>query len=248
MAATLAGADRMLTAAERAGVRLMINWPFIWWPQLQQALKLAVSGEIGALWQVKYRSAHEGPKELGCSRPFCEWLYDETLNGGGALMDYCCYGAVLARTLLGQPEAVSGMKISTGLKPDLGSEDNAVIVMGYPHALAITEGSWTHVGNFTAYTTLIHGSTGTLLVEPDHGGRLLKATLDDRDGIELPVPAVPNGWETASAHFLHVIDHPEAAMLPMCDARHGRDAQEILAAGLISARQGGGGVALPISR
>lgn len=247
MAATLAGAERMLEAAERAGVRLMINWPFLWWPQMQQALKVAAAGEIGALWQVKYRSAHEGPKELGCSQPFCEWLYDETLNGAGALMDYCCYGAVLARTLLGRPHSVSGMTIRTGLKADLVAEDNAVIVMSYPHSLAITEGSWTQIGNFTAYTALIHGSTGTLLVEPDHGGRLLKATLGDRDGIALPVPAIPSGWESASAHFLHVIEHPDAEIHPMCDARHGRDAQEILEAGLNSARQGGAAVALPVS-
>ena len=83
---------------------------------------MAQAGEIGQLWQVKYRAAHQGPVELGCSRQFCEWLYDEELNGAGALMDYCCYGAVLAEVLLGKPDQVTGIKISTGLKPDLGFE------------------------------------------------------------------------------------------------------------------------------
>src|SRR5271154_2269817 len=44
LAADLAGAERMLAAVRRAGVRLMVNWPFAWWPQLQHALHLARSG------------------------------------------------------------------------------------------------------------------------------------------------------------------------------------------------------------
>src|SRR5262249_42464345 len=38
MAANLAGAERMLAAVRQAGVRLMINWPFAWWPQMQHAI------------------------------------------------------------------------------------------------------------------------------------------------------------------------------------------------------------------
>ena len=38
---------------------------------------MAQAGEIGQLWQVKYRAAHQGPVELGCSPQFWEWLYDE---------------------------------------------------------------------------------------------------------------------------------------------------------------------------
>ena len=47
MAATQAGADRMLVAAAKHGTRLMINWPFAWWPQMQHAIGQAQSGLIG---------------------------------------------------------------------------------------------------------------------------------------------------------------------------------------------------------
>ncbi|MCB1232744.1 MAG: Gfo/Idh/MocA family oxidoreductase [Verrucomicrobiae bacterium] len=238
MASTLAGADRMLAASEGAGVRLMINWPFAWWPQLQRALTLAGSGEIGQLWQVKYRAAHEGPVELGCSPFFCEWLYDETLNGAGALMDYCCYGSLLAQVLLGKPSHVSGVKLNTGLKPDLKLEDNAILMMSYPEALATTEASWTQIGKLTAYTTVIYGSEGTLMVEPRHGASLYKATADEPEGVSIPVPEVAPEMATASAHFLHLIENPEASVHPLCGSIQGRDAQEILEAGLIAAREG----------
>lgn len=238
MASTLAGADRMLAAAKAAWVRLMINWPFAWWPQLQHALKLAQSGEIGHLWQVKYRAAHEGPVELGCSKYFCEWLYDERLNGAGALMDYCCYGALLAEVLLGSPSGVSGVKLSTGLKPDLKLEDNAILVMSYPHALATTEASWTQIGKLTAYTTALYGSAGTLMVEPRHGAALRLATAEYPEGKKVEVPEVAGEMSNASAHFLHLIEDPEAPMHPLCQARQGRNAQEILEAGLMAAREG----------
>ena len=238
MAASLAGADAMLAAASERNLRLMVNWPFAWWPQLQHAMHLAASGEIGQLWQVKYRAAHEGPKELGCSEYFCEWLYDETLNGGGgAYMDYCCYGAVLAQSLLGTPTSVTGVKMRA-LKQDLESDDNAMLILSYPHALATTEGSWTQIGKMTAYTTVLYGSTGTLLIEPRHGGKLLKATADDPEGSEIPVPELPPHLVDSGAHFLHLIDHPEAPYHPLCDPQNGRDAQAILEAGLTAANEG----------
>src|ERR1035437_5556078 len=33
-------------------------------------------------------AGHQGPKEIGCSAAFLEWLTDPILNGGGALTDF----------------------------------------------------------------------------------------------------------------------------------------------------------------
>ncbi len=236
MAATLAGAGAMLTAAQENKVRLMINWPFTWWPQLRHAIDLANKGEIGQIWQVKYRAAHQGPVELGCSGPFCEWLYDEELNGAGALMDYCCYGAVLSQVLLGLPDTVIGSKVSTGLKPDLALEDNAILILKYPKAMATTEASWTQIGKLTSYGTVIYGSEGTLVVEPDHGGKLIKATNEHPDGEEVIIPNSDPWLETASTHFLAAIENPEFPIHPLCNAENSLDAQWILQRGLEASR------------
>ena len=48
-----------------------------------QAMGL-MAGEIGKLFYFKQRSAHNGPKEIGCDPHFWHWLYDEELNGAGA--------------------------------------------------------------------------------------------------------------------------------------------------------------------
>ena len=232
MAATLAGAERMHAAARASGVRLMVNWPFAWWPQLRHGIYMAQVGELGQLWQVRYRAAHQGPVELGCSRQFCEWLYDAELNGAGALMDYCCYGAVLAEVLLGQPESVSGLRVRTGLKPDLALEDNAVLLLKYPRALATTEASWTQIGHLTSYSATIYGNKGTVHIEPGHDGRILHATAEHPDGIALHVAAQPDHLRNASTHFLAAIDDPAMEIHPLCDAGHGLNAQRILEEGI----------------
>lgn len=236
MAADLAGAEAMLVAAEKGDARLMVNWPFAWQPSLQRGIELALNGEIGRLWQVRYRAAHRGPAELGCTPYFCEWLFDEHLNGGGALMDYCCYGSVLARVLLGQPERVTGVE-GRYRKDRLPVEDNAILLMSYPEAMAIAEGSWSEVGNLTAYAAVIHGEEGTILVEPGAGGRLIRASLEAEDGSELEVGDVAGEMSSGTAHFLWGIETGEPFM-PLCDARNCRDAQAILGAGRESAADG----------
>src|SRR5262249_10242578 len=86
MSGTLEQARRMADAARRAGVQLMINWPTAWNPAWQTLDRLARGGAIGQLWQTRYRAAHQGPKEIGCSEYFYRWLYDRQRNGAGALM------------------------------------------------------------------------------------------------------------------------------------------------------------------
>lgn len=237
MAANLEQANRMVATAEENAVKLVVNWPFAWWPQLQTALVMAREGIIGKLWAVKYRAAHAGPAELGCSRYFCAWLFNPELNGdGGALIDYCGYGSVLASSLLGLPESVSGM---TGgrVKEGLNVDDNALISMKYPFGMSSAEGSWTQIGKLTSYTTAIYGTQGTLLVEPRDGGRLLLATEDDPGGSEVPVNEPKPEMRNSANHFIHVIRN-DAVPWCLCQPANSRNAQEILEAGSRSAQSG----------
>lgn len=237
MAADLAGAERMVADAQDANVRLLVNWPFAWWPQMQHALRLAAEGVIGEVWQVRYRAAHAGPRELGCSEYFCEWLYDPKRNGlGGAFMDYCCYGALLARTVLGMPSQVTAVARRL-VKQDIDVEDNGLLIMTYPQGIAVSEGSWTQIGKLSAYTTMIYGTTGTLMLEPRGGGRLLLATAEQPDGVEVNVPESPAHLHNATAHFVHCIRSGEAS-LAMCDPHICRDTQAILEAGIQAANTG----------
>jgi len=243
MAADLIGADRMLAAARRANVRLMVNWPFAWRPQMQHALTLARGGEIGRIWQTKYRAAHEGPLELGCSAFFVGWLYDPELNGAGALMDYGCYGACLSAYLLGLPSRVSAVG-GRLCKEDVLAEDNAIILMSYPRAISIAEASWTQIGNLTSYVAVFYGTSGTIFVEAGEQGRVLVATKDFPDGVAAVVPALPPHLQNSSANFVYCLESGEE-FAPLCEARTARDAQEILEAALLAV-DSGNDVSLPL--
>ncbi len=234
MASTLAGADAMLAASRTHDASLMINWPFAWWPQLQHAFHMAAAGDIGRVFSTKYRSAHNGPWELGCSEFFCDWLYDSERNGAGALMDYCCYGAALARYMLGSPSRVTGVT-NRLVKDFVAQEDNAILVLTYPDAMAVTEASWSQIGHLTSYTGVFYGTAGTLVIHST--GRLQLANAQHDDGIDVEVPPVPAHLASATACFLsHVANG--TPIMPLCDARVGRDAQEILEAGLLSGISG----------
>ncbi len=235
MAADLAGADELLKAFDESDKRLMVNWPIAWWPQLNHAIAMAQAGDIGEVWQVRYRAAHQGPKEMGASEYFCDWLYDPNRNGGGALLDYCCYGAILSRVLLGRPHGITAVAGNL-VKRDLDAEDNAVMLMQYPQAMGIAEASWTQIGKLTSYNTVIYGSEGTLFVEPEEG-RLLHATDKHPSGEEVTVPAPYPQFLNPTTHFLWGIESGED-FHPLCQPANCRDAQEILEAGTEAAAKG----------
>src|SRR5829696_2807165 len=114
MAATLAVAEQMATTAARNGVRLMINWPSNWSPAMHHAKTLVDDGRIGHVWQIHHRAGHGGPPpdylDRGpVSRIGWGWLIERETNGGGAAVDFCSYGAVLSRWIMGQPSRVTGM-------------------------------------------------------------------------------------------------------------------------------------------
>jgi predicted dehydrogenase len=100
----------MVRATEAAGTQLMINWPTAWNPAIQELERRILAGDIGQLTYFKQRSAHNGPKEIGCDPHFWGWLYDEEKNGAGAFMDYCGYSADMCARFLGLPQQVTGFR------------------------------------------------------------------------------------------------------------------------------------------
>ncbi|HHW11247.1 MAG TPA: Gfo/Idh/MocA family oxidoreductase [Firmicutes bacterium] len=238
MAATLEQADRMLIAAKKHGITLMVNWPTAWSRAHQAALEIAKRGDIGDIYKVRYRAAHQGPKEIGCSPFFYEWLYDKKRNGAGALMDYCCYGADYAAYLMGRPNAVVSVA-GRFIKDYITVDDNAVIVAKYPHGLAICEASWTQYG--FGYELMINGSAGSVRSD---GKRVYIADERQKEECEISAPELPIERSSAAAYFLTcLIEHRPIEGL--CNAVVSRNAQEILEAGILSA-ESGTAISLPV--
>jgi predicted dehydrogenase len=233
MAATLDQADRMLRAADEAGITLMINWPSAWVPAWEEWKRRLQAGEIGTVTYLKYRSAHNGPKEIGCSPYFWGWLYDAEKNGAGALMDYCCYAADAAAEILGRPDAVMGMR-GVMVKDYPLPDDNAIIVMKYPHAFAVAEASWTQTVPYAeASNPVAYGTGGSLAVSKGN-------VIWQRPGVEpvtISPPELVAPYRNGPEYFLHCLENQQPVE-GFCSPKVSRDAQEILEAGLRSSDTG----------
>lgn len=228
MAATLEGAERMLAAVEKAGVRLMINWPVVWRPQVQEALRMAMNHEVGDIWQLTHRTGHGGIY-VECTPYFREWIIDKKRNGGGALMDLCSYGINLAQVLLGRPSRITAVSGNL-LEKELTVEDNAVVVMSYPNAIATAEGAWGQKGKpLNGYIATIWGTKGSITFGPGGGGRIWKTSADVPDYVEVTPPALEPHMSNGVAHFIWALETGEA-FYPLCRPETCRNTQEVLEA------------------
>jgi len=232
MSARLSQAERMLKAAQDAGIVLMINWPTQWSPAFQHMTKLIEAGAIGPLFYLKYRAAHNGPKEIGCSEYFWGWLYDEERNGAGALMDYCCYSAAMNAYFLGLPKSCVGIR-AVLVKDYPVPDDNAMILMKYEHAFGVAEACWTQKVSTEPPNPIIYGTEGMIGIR---GGSVVVRKPDGSEETVEPDP-LPEGRRNGPEHLIHCIETGEP-VVGTCNAVVSRNAQEILEAGLISADTG----------
>jgi predicted dehydrogenase len=239
MAADLALAEEMATTAARLRVRLMVNWPIAWQPALIHAKRLVDEGAIGKVWQVHYRAGHGGPPSDYASKgPIARvgwgWLIDRERNGGGALVDFCSYGAVLSRWFMGQPSRVVALG-GRYAKDFFTVEDNAILVLGYPHGHSVCEGTWTQVASAIPTPLTIYGTEGTLAVTS--GSDVVLATRDPSDQWKqngpttITAPALPDHFRSGPAYFVHQLLTGEP-FEGIVGADLARDATEILEAGL----------------
>ncbi|MCC6728652.1 MAG: Gfo/Idh/MocA family oxidoreductase [Chthonomonadales bacterium] len=231
MSATLAQANRMVAAARRAGIRLLINWPTAWSPAVQEMERRILAGEIGQVTYFKQRSAHNGPKEIGCSRYFWEWLYDEERNGAGALMDYCCYSADMCARFLGLPRQVTGFR-GVFVKDYPLPDDNAIILMRYPHAFGVAEASWTQTVHYATPNPVAYGTGGSIAIAGS------KVIVQRPEGVEEIEPAPLRApLQSAPQYLIHCLE-AGVAVEGFCSMEVSRDAQEILEAGKRAADTG----------
>jgi len=240
MSANLAQAKRIVSASEKYGTKVMVNYPTTWSPGIQLAYEIVKKGEIGKVHHIRFRAAHSGPKEIGCSEYFYSWLYNRELNGAGAFMDYCCYGVNLALWFLGRPKSVVAT-FGTLARPYLTVDDNAIILMEYTDAFGVAEASWSQVGKYPIHGPILNGLHGTIVVEEDGKVRFVRVREegDFKNVVEevIDPPLLPLGLRNGPEYFVRCIldDKP---LEPPVDAKFNLGVQEVLEAGLISAKEG----------
>jgi glucose-fructose oxidoreductase len=130
--------------SEQFHIPVLTNYETTWYASNTAANELLASGRIGDLRKLVVHDGHNGPKEIGVSPEFFGWLTDPKLNGGGALFDFGCYGVDLATWMMHGALPVSVTAVTQQIKPQIYQhvDDEATILLTYPHAQAIIQGSW----------------------------------------------------------------------------------------------------------
>lgn len=142
MATNAADAREMERLASQAGIKLMVNYWNAWVAASHDLFHAVKSGQVGTVQKIIVQYGHRGPKEIGISQYFADWLYDPVKNGGGAIMDFGCYGAEWALWLKGRPTRVYAMAATLKVEQRNKVDDDATIVLDYPDATVTIQASW----------------------------------------------------------------------------------------------------------
>lgn len=143
LASSYADARKIQELAKRNDIRVMTNYQMAWWPSNYVAKDAVDKGDVGTVYRLHGVVGHGGPGSEGArNKYFFAWLTDPVKNGAGALMDFGCYNALWSLWYLGQPQSVYASALH--LRPERFPkvEDAATMVLNYPHAVGIFEGSW----------------------------------------------------------------------------------------------------------
>ena len=145
LATTAAQAMRMEKLAKQYNIYLLTNYETSWYPTTEKTYQLVNdSNYVGSIRKVVIHDGHQGPKEIGVGKEFFDWLTDPVQNGGGALIDFGCYGANLMTYLMKGQEPISVTAVTQQFKPAIYPEvdDEATIIVTYPSAQCIIQASW----------------------------------------------------------------------------------------------------------
>lgn len=137
-------AKRMLDLAKENNIFLLTNYETTWYPTIHKAYDMIQDGFVGNLSRINIYDGHGGPIEIGCGPEFTDWLTDPVLNGGGAVIDFGCYGANISTWIMKGQKPLSVYAVLKQQKPAIYPkvDDDATIVIEYPKVTVIAMASW----------------------------------------------------------------------------------------------------------
>ncbi len=250
MAATLADAERMITAVAATGKTMVINWPLAWYPPHVTTHRLISEGAIGRVVEVHYYDGNRGPlrhiadkveisAEEAARQKSASWWYMKE-HGGGSLMDYLGYGVTLGTWFHGgrAPIEVTSIVDQT---PGLEVDEHSITIARYDNGLSKYETRW---GTFTDPWTLqpqpkcgfvVVGSAGTIS-SYDYEPTIKLQTAQRPEVIDIPVDELAAPYRNPVEYFIHCLETGEPVVGPLSPEMC-RTGQRIVETAIKSAEQ-----------
>jgi predicted dehydrogenase len=205
LAVNMDQANKMKILVDQYRIHLLTDFETSWYPSTVKSWQLVNdSNYVGTLRRVVIHDGHEGPKEIGCSSEFLAWLTDPVQNGGGAIIDFGCYGANLMTYLTKGQQPISVTAVTRQFKPSVYPyvDDDATIILSYPTSECIIQASWNWP--FGRKDMEIYGESGFIMADDRNNMRLKNHTRTDE--LKRKVTAdIINVSEDPFSYFTNVI-------------------------------------------
>lgn len=238
LAANLQQAKTMLALAKKYNIHLLTNYETTWYGSNEKAYDLVYTdNKIGEIRKLVFHTGHQGPVEIGCKPEFLAWLTDPVLNGGGALMDFGCYGANLSTWLFKgkTPESVTAVALQ--IKPDIYSkvEDEATIILKYDKAQVIIQASWNWP--FGRKDMEVYGQNGYIFCKDN--SHLTLREGEKKETLPITAAALPASRNDPFVYFKNVI-RGDIKMIPsdLSAPENNETVMKILEAAKLSIKSG----------
>ena len=211
LATTVKDARRMAALAWDHNTFLLVNYETTWYASNQELDIMAKHRiAIGDIRRMTVHAGHQGLKEVGASAEFTNWLINPAKSGGGALVDFGCYGANLMTWLMQGQEPLSVMAVTRQLRPELYPEvdDDATIILEYADATGIIEASWHWP--FPIKDLEVFGGTGYIQALDEY--TLRTKTNGDQFFVTEEVEMLADPYQDYLSYFVAVIKgeiHPD---------------------------------------
>jgi predicted dehydrogenase len=229
-------ARRIEAAAHRGGIQVIVNYETTWYRSHAAIWQLfKEQKQAGDIRKMVAMDGHQGPKEIGVGPEFLGWLTDPAMNGAGALFDFGCYGANLMTWLMDNQRPVSVTAFTQTFKPGIYPrvDDEANVLVEYPHAVGIIQGSWNWP--FSRKDFEVYGERGYANAI---GGNELHTRFGDEKQEELRTPPPLPPDEQDSVSYLKAVVRGKLKPAGLSSLENNMIVIEILNAARESARTG----------
>jgi predicted dehydrogenase len=239
LAVSLDHAKQMEALAKKHKIQLITNYETTWYASHQQAFRLIYEEKaIGDLRKVVIHDGHKGPKEIGVSPEFLSWLTDPVKNGGGAIIDFGCYGADIMTWLMKGERPLSVTAITQTMKPEVYPkvDDEATIIVTYPKAQGIFQGSWNWP--FDRKDIEVYGQTGYIMADKSMQMGIRKGERNAPAEEKITVKPLESPYNDAFSYFAAVVKGTVKSENDLGSLKINMVAMEILDAAVKSAKEG----------
>jgi predicted dehydrogenase len=178
--------------ARQYKVHVLVNYETTWYASNKAAYDEVQSGRLGPVRRVVIHDGHNGPAEIGVGPEFLRFLTDPAQNGAGAMYDFGCYGADLMTWLMHGEAPLTVTAVVNHDKPQLypNVDDDATVVLGYPHAQAVIQASWNWP--FGRKDMEVYGATGYAITVAADKLRVRHEHEDEERVTTAPALSAPN--------------------------------------------------------